>query len=295
MLEELHSQGVVAAKTIMQKREGALRKTNSIIVTFGCTSLPTFIYAGYLKVKVDPFIPSPLRCFKCQKFGHHVSNCKSEEQICAKCSLSGHEADNCGNPVKCLNCQGNHPAYFNTCPTWKMEKEVCRVKTLQNVSYPEARKIINSRKNGPCTAASYAQAAQGKTEMKTIGTQTDIVLCLCKPANVLQDTLENQNPISTKTTMQSSLNNTNRSTSQKNPPNSPPAIRGQSISPRGRAGRSHARRQTINLTNLTKEQQSSIRLTNRFEGLETEEVEMADPSLKPGKSKPPLTKITAPT
>ena len=116
-------------------------KTNSIILTFGVQTLPDFIRVCYQKIKVRPYIPNPLRCFKCQKFGHHQSMCRVDP-ICAKCSLPSHGESPCTGAVKCSNCLGDHPSYSPVCPKWREEKEVCRIKVTNNVTYPEARKLL---------------------------------------------------------------------------------------------------------------------------------------------------------
>ena len=53
-------------------------KTNTFILTFKTATAPTHINVRYLRVKVERYIPNPLRCFKCQKFGHSTRFCKQE-------------------------------------------------------------------------------------------------------------------------------------------------------------------------------------------------------------------------
>ena len=80
----------------------------------------------------------------------------------------------CKNEAKCINCQGGHSANDKSCPKWKEEKEIQRIKTERGISYTEAKKqleIFNSVKT------TYAQAAAApKTSVKTVSveTQTDI-------------------------------------------------------------------------------------------------------------------------
>ena len=58
-----------------------------------------------------------------------------------------------------------------------MEKEVCKIKTLKNVTYPEARKMVMPTIM-PSTNNRPSYAAVMKTS-KTVGTQTDITNCKC--------------------------------------------------------------------------------------------------------------------
>ncbi|GBO11583.1 hypothetical protein AVEN_202519-1 [Araneus ventricosus] len=41
-----------------------------------------------MKLAVRPFIPNPLRCFKCQRFGHSQTNCRGT-LTCARCAEKG--------------------------------------------------------------------------------------------------------------------------------------------------------------------------------------------------------------
>ncbi|KAG1653155.1 hypothetical protein GQR58_025782 [Nymphon striatum] len=81
MLDGLKDQGVTSVKRIFITKNGKKIMTGTSILTFNTPKLPSTIKAGYLNANVERFIPNPLRCFKCQKFGHHQSACKNEN-IC---------------------------------------------------------------------------------------------------------------------------------------------------------------------------------------------------------------------
>ena len=188
LVEELQYEHVTEARVIEQTRNGVKSKTNSIILTFGLQTLPDSIRVCYQKIKVRPFIPNPLRCFKCQKFGHHQSMCRVES-ICAKCSLPSHGESPCTAAVKCSNCSGDHPSYSPTCPKWQEEKEVCRIKVTNNVTYPEARKLLIQPLTS--TVMSYAAAVTAHKDMKrTIATQTEVTNCTCKPSVKLSEPVQ---------------------------------------------------------------------------------------------------------
>ena len=71
----------------------------------------------YQRYRVDPYIPSPLRCFKCQKFGHRRDFCRSSTAVCSVCSEAGHDDRECTNTPKCLNCAGDHGSSFKIVST----------------------------------------------------------------------------------------------------------------------------------------------------------------------------------
>ena len=83
--DELSEQGATLVKRIRRKEEGQEKDTNTLFLTFCNASLLKDIRIGYLRVKVDPFIPNPVRCFKCQKYGLGAQRCSSAA-VCPKCA-----------------------------------------------------------------------------------------------------------------------------------------------------------------------------------------------------------------
>jgi hypothetical protein len=81
VLGALSGQGVTEIKRIKAKREGVLAPTNTIILTFNAPTPPTSVKAAYMKLDVEPFIPNPLRCFNCQKFGHGKMHCNRKARF----------------------------------------------------------------------------------------------------------------------------------------------------------------------------------------------------------------------
>ncbi|XP_055932822.1 uncharacterized protein LOC129962848 [Argiope bruennichi] len=63
-------------------------------------SLPKTILAGYARYKVRPYIPTPLRCFNCQRFGHSKNACRGK-QTCSRCASFGHSSTECNADPKC--------------------------------------------------------------------------------------------------------------------------------------------------------------------------------------------------
>jgi hypothetical protein len=170
ILENLNDQGVVAVRRITIRRDGKIINTKHIILTFNSPKLPSHITAAYLRCPVRPYIPNPLRCFQCQRFGHSKFSCRGSV-TCARCAEVGHDAEKCSKTPLCVNCKQAHPSYSRSCPSWKIEKEIQIIKQQNNVSYPEARKIITSRTPKPGLSFSAAVTAK---PMISIGTQTEL-------------------------------------------------------------------------------------------------------------------------
>ncbi|GFV83881.1 uncharacterized protein TNCV_387891 [Trichonephila clavipes] len=68
ILEGFSNQGVIQVRRITIKKNTAIIPTKHLILTFSSPTLPQTIKAGYLNCKIRPYIPNPLRCFKCQSF-----------------------------------------------------------------------------------------------------------------------------------------------------------------------------------------------------------------------------------
>ncbi|XP_055932952.1 uncharacterized protein LOC129962974 [Argiope bruennichi] len=155
--KELKFQGVTHVRQITIRRDGQLLNTKHYVLTFNSPQLPESIKAGYINLPVRPYIPNPLRCFQCQRYGHSKMNCRGT-LTCARCAQKGHDGQQCSAPEKCINCNGDHTAYSRLCPRWQLEKKIVAVKFKENISYPEARRKIIAQT--PTEGSSYASAVQ---------------------------------------------------------------------------------------------------------------------------------------
>ena len=64
-------------KNLHQKRLGM----NPNILIFNQTRTPKEVKVGYCLVRVEQYVPAPLKCFKCQKYGHHREACKGRHHV----------------------------------------------------------------------------------------------------------------------------------------------------------------------------------------------------------------------
>ena len=167
IIEFMGEQGVTDVRRITVRRDGILKPTNTIVLTFNTPILPTVVKIGFIQVKVDVYIPNPLRCYNCQVFGHHENKC-GRHPVCCNCAQPEHCASGqCDKPAKYVNCSGDHPANSKECPQWEKEKQILKIKCEQNISFREAQKQYEQF-NG---AKTYASAVKPGTCNKS--TQTD--------------------------------------------------------------------------------------------------------------------------
>ena len=173
--EGMVEQGVTDVRRITVRRDGETKLTNTYVLTFNSPNLPTVVKIGFMQVKVDVYIPNPLRCYHCQVFGHHENKC-GRHAVCCNCGEPEHCAPSgvCDKPAKCVNCYGNHPANSKQCPQWEKEKKILKIKCENNLSFPDARKQYEQFYTGQTYASAVKPGTCNKstqTENKT--TQTD--------------------------------------------------------------------------------------------------------------------------
>ncbi|GBN65751.1 hypothetical protein AVEN_24890-1 [Araneus ventricosus] len=180
ILKELQGQGVCHVRRISIQRDGQLLNTKHLILTFDSTKLPENIKAGYIRLSLRTYIPNPLRCFQCQRFGHSKTSCRGT-LTCARCAEVGHESTNCTRTEKCVNCKGEHTSFSRNCSAWKQEKEIISTK-IKQISYQEARKLIKSQT--PTPGNSYVSVAKNSFSTPSVQKNPDVSAILSsKPSD----------------------------------------------------------------------------------------------------------------
>ncbi|GFU50745.1 putative RNA-directed DNA polymerase from transposon BS [Trichonephila clavipes] len=187
ILEGFSGQGVIQVRRITVKKDAEVIPTKHLILTFNNQKLPTTIKAGYLNCKIRPYIPNPLRCFKCQRFGHSQTSCRGQ-LTCSRCASVGHSSTDCTLEPRCFNSL-SHSSDSKLCPKWKIEKHIQEIKTNNNISYEEARKLI-----APQLSQTYAQVAKSSTATSTTQTDESITQIKCPPLQLLQPLLSVPQP-----------------------------------------------------------------------------------------------------
>ena len=110
------------------RRNDKTIQAHTYILTFEKPSIPKEIRIGYTIERVEQYIAAPLRCFMCQKFGHHKEICRGR-QVCGKCVECDldHMENECKS-ITCANCHEEHPASSRSCAIYKKEKEIMFIK-----------------------------------------------------------------------------------------------------------------------------------------------------------------------
>ena len=176
ILEYLKPQGVTHVKRFTIRKNNAIVNTNTLLLTFNSVVTPKTLKIFYQIIQVELYVPNPLRCFNCQRFGHHESNCPADlGSVCEKCGKGNHDhlTSQCQNKAQCVNCGENHMSRSSDCDVWKKEKEVMKIKVTQRLTYPEARKIYDQQKP-EFTFSKVVSSMPKKPETKTSSTQYSV-------------------------------------------------------------------------------------------------------------------------
>ena len=138
--KELKPQGVTGVKRVSIKQDNKIIHTNTYIMTFELPEIQPKIKISYTTEMVEQFIPNPLRCYKCQKYGHHQDKC-NRKSVCGKCGQKDpdHSIEECKNTHRCTNCSGDHPVYAKNVRKWKREREILSIKYTKNI-FPRSTK-----------------------------------------------------------------------------------------------------------------------------------------------------------
>ena len=273
MKEYLQSQGVLNVRRITIKKDGKIIETNTFVLTFNTPTVPKDIKIFYRLIKVEMYIPNPLRCFECQRFGHHEDRCTAAP-VCAKCGKEGYcgpRSENCKGTIKCVNCGKDHPAYSNKCEVWLKEKEIIKLKVKNNISYPEARKLFENTMNSNIPSySSIVKSNQKTVELKDASTQIcDELLKMQAEAEKASEkkTPPKQSTASSSPSVPAKNNSPAKSNSPKraNPKNTNNKPTNQT----------DTRQKNANRVSVPKGPKDSIKVQNKFNGLEDESMELS--------------------
>ena len=121
ILEELRDQGVQKVRRLVRKESGNSVPTDTLVLSFVGEQLPEKVRVAWRNVKVRQYVPNPVRCFKCQEYGHMASSCKGKER-CARCSTIGHSSSSCRAVKAKCTCGGEHEVWARVSEAQGAEK-----------------------------------------------------------------------------------------------------------------------------------------------------------------------------
>lgn len=147
LMKNIKGAKVVSVQRMKTSRDGEVKDTETVSIEFEEEILPKKVYLGFMSYPVRMFIPKPLRCYKCQRFGHTAMNCNRQRR-CARCG-GDHDYGKCGSgvPPKCCNCGGTHNVAFSGCEVMRREINIQKVRMQKRITYAEAVKVSGEKDN----------------------------------------------------------------------------------------------------------------------------------------------------
>ena len=166
-------QGVTEVSRFRKTKDG--KTSPLLILRFAFGNLPSHVAICQERFQVQTFYQNPIRCFKCQIYGHTSKDCK-REQVCSNCGTKGHSFDDCGNNAFCIHCKGNHATTSRSCPEYSIQKQIIRTKVDRGINFKEASDIVRKQKQDP-SKATYATVVNKSNQANVTEMQTEISVC----------------------------------------------------------------------------------------------------------------------
>ena len=131
--------GLVTHVQRLKRRDGEYSK--ALRIKFAKETLPEEVIVFRSLYRVSAYVANPIRCTRCQIFGHHWKTCKETEQTCPRCGSSGHDAKHCKGLKYCINCkEEGHSAAYIGCPYHKQLKKANQIRATTWMPLHEAFK-----------------------------------------------------------------------------------------------------------------------------------------------------------
>jgi len=178
--------GAIWAHRLTKRTKHGIVPTMAVIIAYE-NDLPKTVNIGFVRYRVSVYIPNPIRCAKCQRYGHKAARCWAEKPRCPKCAQS-HTYETCtasADEIKCANCGEEHSSAYKGCKKYKNVSGALKLVVTQQMSYRDALKQTMATASGtvekPDDSASVnataATAGESGTrpivKRKSVETQTD--------------------------------------------------------------------------------------------------------------------------
>ena len=102
------------------------------------TVLPEFLEVNGRKYRVHPYVSKPMRCDRCQCYGHRTGSC-TREVVCSRCA-GNHAYVDCleKTKLKCANCGEAHSAAHRSCAVYIKTQAALKIRAEQNITFADA-------------------------------------------------------------------------------------------------------------------------------------------------------------
>lgn len=157
--------------TYWDKETRQAMPSRNLKIEFRSSSLPQEMILFYTRKTVEHFIPKPVICRKCLRYGHVDKICRAPVRICAICTAETHAygvdcpCEHCRRKCKnlCKFCNTNdHNSMQSICPENKKQMLIKKEMTINKATFIEAKKTIE-------------QAAEPKPSFASVSSLTNTI------------------------------------------------------------------------------------------------------------------------
>ena len=158
IVEQLH-ESVTSARRINRRDKGETVPTQVVVLQFkDGADLPPRVLMYNTGFKVRPFIPRPMACNNCQRFGHTAARCRQDVR-CPHCAGPHTHAQCDVSTRRCANCNDAHSARFRGCPKYAERLKVSTLMVREGRTYRDAVKSVRASADRPPVAAEAPRVA----------------------------------------------------------------------------------------------------------------------------------------
>ena len=119
------------------------RDSTAVLLKFTGKELPALVSVRGTDIAfpVQEYAAPPLRCFKCQGFGHKSQGCRGVAK-CARCG-GAHGVRECKtSTIKCPNCGGPHTSSKRGCLAYIRAAEVTKLMRREGMGWQKANSMV---------------------------------------------------------------------------------------------------------------------------------------------------------
>ena len=149
---ELKDKGVVGVHRVSVRKNGEVIPTSTLFLTLNRPDLPQEIKVGYIRVKVEVFVPDALRCFNCNRFDHTTVGCKTTAK-CVRCAKEKHNVSN----IMGLKLAPTAVVLSLLQPKIALSgrwRKTQRIRVEESISFTETRQLVEAKTPAICSQTS---------------------------------------------------------------------------------------------------------------------------------------------
>jgi hypothetical protein len=128
---------ITKIERICKMKDNKLIPTYSVKIYVEGSVLPDNVKIYGIATKVDYYIFPVKMCYKCLRYGHRKSACKSATTRCICCGQS-HDGNECFSPARCFHCGNAHNSFDRNCSERLRQNKIQFAMATEKLTFIEA-------------------------------------------------------------------------------------------------------------------------------------------------------------